>query len=520
MVVDAGSLLYSHSPVPPHLAAQEELKADLLADIYLNQLKVSAVGLGPADLAKGPTKLRLPRVAANVAGDLTNPTAHSIERTAEHADKAVGSDRGASEKSLVRGGAGIIDSIAGVKVGVFGVAAADAINLETLDPVAAGKDQVARLRGQGAQVVIALIQAATKKDAVKLVRAIDLSPSGSAAAGAIDFAILGLGMNAPEPDQTAIGPERVERTWLIVPANRGQIVSRIDVFMRGTGAFVDAVGPVAGTARLAQLDKELAQRDQELATFAADRSADAAFVATKQRERSALADEQARLKANPMIVPPNGPFFTLSQLRIAKSLACSSPAQSAVSTFYAAAGQANVTAAAGKAVAKPKSGQPSYVGMASCSDCHSEAVEFWNRSVHAKAWQTLVDRGQQFDYDCIGCHVTGFNQPGGSNLAHNDTLRDVQCETCHGPASIHVAKGGEEKPMSVRRNPPDDLCATQCHTHEHSDTFQREAYLRDIVGPGHGEALRNKLGAGQTGAALRKAALDKAGRTLGAGCIR
>ena len=92
--------------------------------------------------------------------------------------------------------------------------------------------------------------------------------------------------------------------------------------------------------------------------------------------------------------------------------------------------------------------------------------------------------------------------------------------TCHGPASIHVAKGGEEKPAAVRRNPPDDLCATQCHTHEHSDTFQREAYLRDILGPGHGEDLRKKLGDGPTGHSLRTAALDKAGRTLGSGCTR
>ena len=47
-----------------------------------------------------------------------------------------------------------------------------------------------------------------------------------------------------------------------------------------------------------------------------------------------------------------------------------------------------------------------------------------------------------------------------------------------------------------------------------------EAYLRDIVGPGHGEDLRKKLGDGPTGHELRKAALDKAGRTLGAGCTR
>ena len=158
--------------------------------------------------------------------------------------------------------------------------------------------------------------------------------------------------------------------------------------------------------------------------------------------------------------------------------------------------------------------------MDACSDCHSDAVEFWNKTVHAQAWKTLVDRGQQFDYDCIGCHVTGWDKPGGSNLGHNDNLRDVQCETCHGPGSIHVAKGGEEKPFAIARKPADDLCATQCHTHEHSDTFQHDAYMRDIVGPGHGEALRKKLGDGPTGHDLRKAALDKAGHTLGAGCTR
>ena len=286
------------------------------------------------------------------------------------------------------------------------------------------------------------------------------------------------------------------------------------------GKLVDAIGPAAATAKIAELDKRLARLDTELAKFAADPSADPAFVATKREERAQLAGERARLVANPLVAPAHGNFFTLAQIRIDKLLACSLPAQGEVTKFYAAAGAANVKAAAGKPVPAASKGQATYVGMASCDDCHSDAVEFWKKTVHAQAWKTLVDRGQEFDYDCIGCHVTGFGQPGGSNLGHNDNLRDVQCEICHGPASIHVAKGGEEKPLAIRRNPPQNLCATQCHTHEHSDTFQHDAYLRDIVGPGHGEALRKKLGAGETGAKLRKAALDKAGRSVGAGCTR
>src|SRR6185312_12994482 len=68
-VVDAGSLLYSQSPVPAHLVAQEDLKADLLASIYKKQLAVTAVGLGPADVAMGPDKVRFPRVESNVTGE-------------------------------------------------------------------------------------------------------------------------------------------------------------------------------------------------------------------------------------------------------------------------------------------------------------------------------------------------------------------------------------------------------------------------------------------------------------------
>ena len=55
LVIDAGSLLYSKDPVPAHLDAQEELKADLLATVYSQNLQVAALGLGPADLASSKT---------------------------------------------------------------------------------------------------------------------------------------------------------------------------------------------------------------------------------------------------------------------------------------------------------------------------------------------------------------------------------------------------------------------------------------------------------------------------------
>jgi 2',3'-cyclic-nucleotide 2'-phosphodiesterase (5'-nucleotidase family) len=207
LFVDAGSLLYSRSPIPAQLVTQEDMKADLLADTYKNALKVDALGLGPADLPRGLDHLRLPRLASNVAA------------IAPEAPKLI--------------------ALGGTKAGVFGVIAGGAVTgVQLGDPIAAAKQVVAQLRGQGAQVVIGLVQAASKKDAVKLMRDV----------GGIDLAVAGLGALAPEPDEVENEAQRVGDGWLITPANRGQIVARVDVTVRGGGVLVDAVGPGAASA--------------------------------------------------------------------------------------------------------------------------------------------------------------------------------------------------------------------------------------------------------------------------------
>jgi hypothetical protein len=487
LVVDAGSLLYSKVPVPEQLSTQEELKADLLAGVYKNNLKVDVVGLGPADLGRGlGADMKLPRQAANVdAKQLKAPP-----RPPE------------------------ILEIGGAKVGVFTVIASGAFTAPAgalSDAVAAGKAAVADLRKRGAQVVVGMVQAASKKDAVRLTREI----------GGIDLTVAGLGQEAPEPEHLEVEPQKIGDGWLVVPANRGQFVARIAVTLRGSGGpLADAVGPGAATAKIAAIDKQLAALDADLARYAADKSADPAFVAQKKSERDQLAGQRDKLQKQPFTPPTAGSYFTLEQVRISKKLACDTSVQDKVSAFYRAAGEANVKAAQARPVPPPRAGESGYAGNDACADCHSDHVESWKKTVHAKAWKTLVDRGQQFDLDCIGCHVTGYDKPGGSTLGFNDKLRDVGCEVCHGPSAIHVAKGGLEKPFATIRDPAPELCATQCHTKEHSDTFQLEAYLRDVVGKGHGEERRKKLGDGPTGAQLRKAGLEKAGTAVGAGCIR
>jgi hypothetical protein len=484
LVVDAGSLLYAKDPILPAFEAQEELKADLLASVYKDHLDVAALGIGPADLVKGTAKLRLPRTEANLG-------AKSIDINGLQASRLL--------------------TVGGVKVGTFGVIASGAVKgLEVTDPVAAGKQTVADLKKQGAQLVIALVQAPSKRDAVSIVRDI----------GGIDLTIAGLGAVAPEPDRISVEADKVGGGWLVVPANRGQIVSRIDITLRGVGPLVDAIGPGAAKVKITQLDDQLEALDVALAKFKTDGAADPVFVKQKQAEREQLAEQKKKLEAQPLAAPTTGSFFTLEQIRINKKLACSAPVRDMIKGYDKAVGEANLKFAAGKLPLPAPKGKPSYVGNEACGDCHGEALEVWKKTRHAGAWKTLTDRNQEYNLECTGCHVTGWDQPGGTNLAKLDGFVDVGCETCHGPGSIHAEKGGEEKPLAIVKRPKDDLCATQCHTKEHSDTFEYTAYMRDIVGPGHGDAFRKSLGDGPTGHQLRSTALDKAGRELGEGCSK
>ena len=83
---------------------------------------------------------------------------------------------------------------------------------------------------------------------------------------------------------------------------------------------------------------------------------------------------------------------------------------------------------------------------------------------------------------------------------------------------MHVAGAGNEEPLAIKRDTPETVCQG-CHTEQHSDTFQYDAYLRNIVGPGHGAGRRAKLGTGATGHDLRSAALKKA-KLVGAAQVK
>ena len=473
---DGGSTLYVEAPVPALKKDQAELTADLTAKL-LGDLGLSAAGLGPFDLPAGPQGVRFPRQAANVsaAGIPVEPPK-------------------------------IVD-VGGVKVGVFGVVDPAAVpDLAASDATAAAKTAITSLRGQGAQLVVAL--AHMKRPAArKLARE----------ATGIDFVLVG----QDAADDAPVAAEAVGATFLVTPANRGQVLSRVDVHVEpSTAPLVDAIGPDRADAEGQKLDERIAKAEKDLAGWEKDPAAQKEFVARNRADLEAMKARRQALTAHPTSTPASGSWFVLRQVAIRKGLECDAAVVAAKRNLDEAVGAANRAAARDEKAAPVPAGHASYAGIEECGFCHKAAVAFWKTTRHSEAWETLTTVGKQWNRDCIGCHVTGWAEPGGATLGANDNLREVQCEVCHGPASIHVDKDGKDRPRTIARTPAQDLCAGRCHTHEHSDTFELEAYLRDVTGPGHGEALRKKLGDGPTGHELRSAALLKAGRGLGANCPR
>jgi hypothetical protein len=101
-----------------------------------------------------------------------------------------------------------------------------------------------------------------------------------------------------------------------------------------------------------------------------------------------------------------------------------------------------------------------------CQSCHGEAWQVYQASAHAHAFETLRKANQDYNPECVSCHVTGFNEPEGFlDARHTPNLVDVQCEACHGNAAEHV-----RDPQKAYGAVPPRRCFG-CHTKENSPDF-------------------------------------------------
>jgi peroxiredoxin len=114
-----------------------------------------------------------------------------------------------------------------------------------------------------------------------------------------------------------------------------------------------------------------------------------------------------------------------------------------------------------------------FSGNEACSVCHEREAQAWSFTAHAAAFATLVPLGRERDRECVGCHVVGFEQPGGWTLADpRPHVENVGCENCHGKGGGHV--------KAADRITDFPAACLGCHNEKHSVGFDYATFLPKV----------------------------------------
>ncbi|MCC6213830.1 MAG: hypothetical protein IT376_03105 [Polyangiaceae bacterium] len=450
--VAAGPQFFMEPRLEPARRQQDEWKAGAIADA-LRAIELRAWAPGMNDWAAGGValgELRERSGGVALAANLTAAPALEGVRIAE---------------------------VGGVKVGFVGLSlprsplgSPDGVAIAEARP-ALGRG-IAELEERGARVRVALL-AMPRGEALRLAEA---EPT-------LDLVVIGKPWDKGEGNDAPTPAVLVGSTLVVEPPNHAQAVAIVDLHLRGPGPLADGHGLEAGERR-ASLERRIAELEQRLATSADPASgARAEDVAARRVD---LERARAELGGLPAGSPPAAGNYFRYELALVREAAGVDPTvAAAMGTLYRRINEHNREAFRDRKPAEVPAGESGFVGVERCATCHASAVEFWRRTPHSRAYATLESQHKQFNLECVGCHVTGYDRPGGSTVTHVAGLEAVQCENCHGPGSRHVGNPGSS--AYITRRPAENLCAGQCHHSPHvlPDWNAADA-LRKVVGPGHG----------------------------------
>ncbi len=454
--VSAGPLFFLDMDLAADKKAQEVTKAETIAST-LRTLGLAAIAPGRNDWAAGPETLAKLREVSGAPLLGANVSAGAVP-LAKHVVKDVG----------------------GLKIGFVGVAAPDKakVPLEGVtssEAIPALKDAIEAAKKDGAQALVAL--AAVGRGEAK--RIADTYPDLLAV-------LVGSSGGAGEGNTAAPPAERIGDVLVVETGNHLQTVAVLDLYVKDAPAagqlvkFADGTG-IDGIRKREELTARIDELRTKIAIWENDGKVGKADIEARKKDVAKLeADREALDKKTPAVA---GSFFRYTMRDVRDKLGADEAVKAQMLAYYKKVNEGNKAAFANRLPKKPAPGEASYTGVEACTSCHEDARKVWDKTRHAHAYETLTVQFKEFNLDCVSCHVTGYDRPGGSTVTHVETLKDVQCEVCHGPGSLH-AKDPEKVKVPVAR-PSAESC-TACHHPPHVHAFDAAAKLPEVLGPGHG----------------------------------
>lgn len=360
----------------------------------------------------------------------------------------------------------VVREVGGIKIGLVGIGPKTEGAPEAA--ARAGYDEATR---QGARIVIVL--ASIGRGAAK--RVADAVPELTAV-------VVGAPSGGGETNTETPPGERLGNVLVAETGNHLQTVAVLDLTLRADGStFADASNLDDKKSRRA-LDLQIKDLRTKIALAGTDKKKTPTDDAPLQQLAS-LRAERDKLDVAP--APSTGNFFRYHVLEVREDLGRADFATQLFRAYYKKVNDANKVAFADRKPREPAKGDPAYVGQDACVDCHEAPKKVWDKTAHAHAYATLSDQFKEFNLDCVSCHVTGYDKPGGSTVTAVKGLTDVQCEVCHGPGSKHAANPKLAMPVA---KPGADSCLS-CHHPPHVFAFDAASKLQEILGPGHGKPL-------------------------------
>ncbi len=438
--MDAGDLLWTRPKVTAKERPQRELKAKLLLEASA-QLGVDAMGVGDGDLAFGidfltehASKHGLPYVSANLADPAGARIFSQVVRV-ERGGKTFG-----------------ITSVIGTTHKFEGTSF-----LPVNESITAA---VAELTGTvDFVVVLSGLGLEEDKTLATEVAGIDL--------------IFGSHTRKMQVDPVIVGT-----TAIFQAGSRGKHVGEATLALREGGVgWSNDEGRERSLRRLAQIREQLDRYDTQIEQVSEQRSKDRLVRLRKVT--------QGRL--DKIYVPPADDgtthVITGKSIPMGKDLVDEPKMKELVdATLEQLGDEPDQHAGHGHGAQPHATDTPKkdtdYVGASTCLGCHREQYADWKDTGHAHAYKTLVTEKRQFDNDCWSCHVTGANKPGGTDSAKTvGTLRNVQCEACHGPGRKHASN---PPGVDMVKTPTEAVCL-ECHTEEQTEgRFVFEDYIPKV----------------------------------------
>ncbi|HEX3775725.1 MAG TPA: multiheme c-type cytochrome [Polyangiaceae bacterium] len=446
----AGPLFFMNTELTSERQTQDSWKADALAR-SLGAAGLRAWAPGANDFAAGVDTFHALAQAAQATPLAANLKAPGVEP--------------------VR-----VFELGGIKLGVAGISVPSQFGklpngVSSSDPLAELKLAKSSLEQQGAQVRV-LLAALPRGAALRL---IDQVPG-------FQLLVVGKPFDQGESNDPPTPPEVIGSTLVVEAPNHLQALGVVDLFVRNDQfEFADGSNTAAEAERQSVRDR---MRELERRLSAADPAGTSTNpdLVARRADLASLKAQQQKLSAPS--APQKGSFFRYNLVEVRDVLGSDRAVHDLIDGYYARVNEHNRDVFKDKLPEPAPAGSSHYVGVEVCSSCHQSERAFWDKTQHAGAYATLSSAHKEFNLDCVSCHVTGYDKPGGSTVVHVEKLTNVQCEVCHGPGSRHVESPKDDKLIAL---PEHSLCAGTCHhpPHVHAD-WDANAAWQKIIGPGHG----------------------------------